>query len=150
MLARQNGSLNFLSLYGACQLQTFVGGLRSFCDELASALWVRLGFPSLVAASPKLRTWISCVAGYNGGTMLRSIRLMLSAWLFTIRGRLRGRPRYPTWPFVFELLVRYLRLDWDETATWDDAKLRADLNTRPYPSKFAKRVKIVEDSLGLK
>ena len=80
--------------------------------------------------------------------MLRSIRLMLSAWLFTIRGRLRGRPRYPTWPFVFELLVRYLRLDWDETATWDDAKLRADLNTRPYPSKFAKRVKIVEDSLG--
>jgi acetyl esterase/lipase len=56
---------------------------------------------------------------------------MFSAWLLTILGRLRGRPRYPTWPFVFELLVRYLRLDWDETATWDDAKLRADLNARP-------------------
>ena len=80
--------------------------------------------------------------------MLRSLRLMVSAWLATILGRLFGRPRHATWPFVFELLVRYLRLDWDETASWDDAKLRADLNARPYPNKFAKKVTIVEGSLG--
>ena len=80
--------------------------------------------------------------------MLRSLRLMVSAWMATIWGRFLGRPRHATWPFVFELLVRYLRLDWDETASWDDEKLRTDLNARPYPNKFAKKVMIVESSLG--
>jgi len=80
--------------------------------------------------------------------MLRSLRLMLFAWIATIWGRLVGRPRHTNWPFVFELLVRYLRLDWDETASWDDKKLRADLDARPYPNKYTKKVKIVASSLG--
>lgn len=84
---------------------------------------------------------------YSADTMLRSLRLMLSAWLATILGRLLGRPRHSDWPFVFELLVRFLRLDWEETASWDDAKLRAALNARPYPNRFTKKVKIVESSL---
>jgi epsilon-lactone hydrolase len=80
--------------------------------------------------------------------MLRSLRLMLSAWLSTLLARLLGRPRHASWPFVLELLVRYLRLDWHETATWDDAVLRADLNSRPYPKKFVKKVEILEHCLG--
>lgn len=80
--------------------------------------------------------------------MLRPLRLMLSAWWATILGRLVGRRRHPNWPFVLEVLVRYLRRDWEETATWDDATLRADLDARPYPNKFAKKVRIVECNLG--
>lgn len=48
---------------------------------------------------------------------------------------------------MLELVVRYLRQDWDESASWDDAVLRADLDARPYPNRFAKKVKIVESSL---
>jgi monoterpene epsilon-lactone hydrolase len=80
--------------------------------------------------------------------MLRPLLLMLSAWLATMLGRLRGRPRHATWPFVFEILVRYLRLDWEQTASWDDAALRADLNKRPYPNAFVRKVRLEETSLG--
>lgn len=79
--------------------------------------------------------------------MLRSLRLMILAWGATIWGRLFSRPRHAAWPFVLELLVRYLRLDWDETATWDGAKLRADLNARPYLNRFTKKIEIVEGNL---
>lgn len=79
--------------------------------------------------------------------MLRSLRLMAAAWLSTLLGRLLGRPRHTGWPFVLELLVRYLRLDWDETAHWDDAALRADLNRHPYPNKFVKKIRILEHCL---
>jgi epsilon-lactone hydrolase len=73
---------------------------------------------------------------------------MFVAWLSTLLGRLCGRPRHATWPFAFELVVRFLRLDWDETAKWDDAKLREELNARPYPRRFLKKVTVVESSLG--
>src|SRR5512145_1901987 len=80
--------------------------------------------------------------------MFRPFRLMLRAWWATVLGRILGRRRHSTWPFVFELLVRYLRLDWDETAAWSDPELRADLNARPYPNRFVKKVKRVEGCLG--
>lgn len=80
--------------------------------------------------------------------MFRALRLLFVAWLATSLGRLFGRPRYAAWPFMLELLVRYLRLDWEQTAAWADARLRADLDARPYPMRFAKKVNIVESSLG--
>lgn len=80
--------------------------------------------------------------------MLRSLRLMILAWAATLAGRLRGRPRHPRWPFVFELMVRFLRRDWDETADWPFARLREESNARPYPLDFAKRVKLERGELG--
>ncbi|MBK6516541.1 MAG: alpha/beta hydrolase [Polyangiaceae bacterium] len=80
--------------------------------------------------------------------MLRSLRLMLLAWVATVWGRLRGRPRHPRWPFVFELMVRFLRRDWDESAAWPFERLRAEVDGRPYPRDFAKRVRLEPTTLG--
>ena len=80
--------------------------------------------------------------------MLRSLRLMAVAWFGTLWGRLTNHRRYPSWSFVFELMIRYLRLDWDETADWDDMRLREDLNRRPYPRQFANKVKLESGQLG--
>lgn len=72
--------------------------------------------------------------------MLRGLRLLFLAFWKTLLGRILGRPRREGWPFQFEMVVRYLRLDWEETADWDLARLRADMESRPYPRNFAKRV----------
>jgi len=80
--------------------------------------------------------------------MLRALRLMFVAWLATLAARLRGRPRHAGWPFTFELMVRYLRADWDATAGLPLAELRADMDGRPYPRDFAKRVPMIETALA--
>jgi len=80
--------------------------------------------------------------------MLRALRLMLSAFCLTLLARLRGRPRHPSWPFSFELVIRFLRLDWEETASWDLKRLAAEMNSRPYPRDFAKKVKQTDEKLG--
>lgn len=72
--------------------------------------------------------------------MLRSLRLMFLAFLSTLRARTSGRPRYPGWSFSFEMVIRYLRLDWEETASWDLVRLREDMESRPYPKDFARKV----------
>ena len=80
--------------------------------------------------------------------MLRALRLMLVSWLATVLGRLSGRARHPRWPFGLELVVRYLRRDWDETAGWDFGRLASDLERRPYPRYFAKKVRMDSVTLG--
>lgn len=80
--------------------------------------------------------------------MFRALRLMLKAVCLTLLGRLIGRPRHPSWSVSFEIVVRYLRLDWEETASWKLARLGADMNARPYPRDFAKKVEQREEVIG--
>lgn len=65
---------------------------------------------------------------------------MFVAFFATLLGRLTGQRRHPGWSFSFEMVVRYLRLDWEETADWDFVRLRMDMERRPYPKDYAKRV----------
>jgi len=80
--------------------------------------------------------------------MFRALRLMLTAVCLTLLGRVIGRPRHPSWSVSFEIVVRYLRLDWEATADWDLARLSADMNARPYPRDFAKRVEQRDEVIG--
>lgn len=73
---------------------------------------------------------------------------MFLAWWTTLLGRLRRRPRHPDWSFSFEMVIRYLRIDWEETADWDLRRLRVDMNQRPYPKDFAKKVTIECATVG--
>jgi monoterpene epsilon-lactone hydrolase len=75
---------------------------------------------------------------------MRALGLMLLALLQT----LFGRPVHTSWPFQFRLVQRFMRLDWEKTADWDYARLRADMQTRPYPRDFAKRAKQRDETLG--
>jgi epsilon-lactone hydrolase len=43
---------------------------------------------------------------------------------------------------------RFMRLDWEKTADWDLARLRDDMNARPFPRKFAKRARGRDETLG--
>ena len=72
--------------------------------------------------------------------MLRALGLMWVAFFTTLLARLSGKPRHTNWSFSFEMVIRYLRLDWEDTADWEFARLRADMDRRPYPSDFAKKV----------
>src|SRR5687768_10859426 len=80
--------------------------------------------------------------------MFRALRLMLGALCLTLLGRLLDRPRHPSWPFSFEVVVRYLRRDWEVAVDWDLARLGADLNTRPYPRDYAKKVQQLDEKMA--
>ena len=72
----------------------------------------------------------------------------LVAFMTTLRRRLREGPLRPSWPFGFEVVVRYLRRDWEETSAWPPARLRSALDARPYPQTFVKRVPVRDGTLG--
>jgi monoterpene epsilon-lactone hydrolase len=80
--------------------------------------------------------------------MLRTMRLFLWAYFATLRARLANGPRMASWPFGFEVVVRYLRRDWESTADWDFARLRADMDRRPYPKNAVKKVSVRDATLG--
>jgi epsilon-lactone hydrolase len=80
--------------------------------------------------------------------MFRGLRLLFIAFWATVFGRILGRPRRRGWPFRFEMIVRYLRLDWEDTAGWDFVRLREDMASRPYPRDFAKKVVREDGELG--
>lgn len=50
--------------------------------------------------------------------MLRSLRLMLATLFQTLRSRWTRGPLRPSWSFQMELIVRFLRRDWEATASW--------------------------------
>jgi acetyl esterase/lipase len=80
--------------------------------------------------------------------MARALRLFFVAFFRVLFARLRRGPLVASWSFPFETMVRYLRLDWDETAAWDLARMRADSDARPYPRKLARRVPVRDEMLG--
>jgi len=79
---------------------------------------------------------------------MRAMYLMLWAVFATLRARLTTGPRRAGWSFGFEVVVRYLRRDWDETADWDLARLRADTDKRPYPKNAVKKVTLRDETLS--
>lgn len=80
--------------------------------------------------------------------MLRSLRLLLVTFWPTLSSRLRHGPRRPSWSFLFEWTVRFLRRDWDETASWSLLEQRQVVASRPYPAPHLSRVVVRDELLG--
>lgn len=78
--------------------------------------------------------------------MLRALRLLLVTFFPTLRSRLRDGPARPTWSFLFEWTIRFLRRDWDETAEWTLLQQRENVARRPYPAPSLKKV-VVRDEV---
>jgi acetyl esterase/lipase len=76
--------------------------------------------------------------------MLRTLRLMLVTLFPTFSSRLRRGPLRPSWSFMFEWMIRALRRDWDETASWSLEAQRAVTAARPYPNPHGKRITVRE------
>ena len=75
------------------------------------------------------------------------LRIWFVALAQTLRARMtRGRAR-PTWSFSFETMLRFLRIDWEETDSWDIARLRADHEVRPYP-KPSRKLVLRDEAVG--
>ena len=79
---------------------------------------------------------------------MRAIWLMGLAFVQTIGRRLSRGPLRPSWSFTFEMIVRYMRLDWEATGRWELPRLRDDMNRRPYPRKHFKRARRRDEELG--
>lgn len=80
--------------------------------------------------------------------MPRLFRLFLATLLHTFRRRWARGPARATWSFRLEVIVSYLRRDWDETSDWDFARYRADLEARPYPRGAVARTTRHDGELG--
>lgn len=80
--------------------------------------------------------------------MLRSLRLFVGIFFQTLRLRLTRGRLLPSWSFGIEMIVRYQRRDWDETASWSLPQRRADINDRPYPRSNERKVKTHDEELG--
>lgn len=73
---------------------------------------------------------------------------MLAAFFATLRSRWTRGPLRPSWSFGMELIVRFLRGDWDDTASWSLPRLRADQDARPTPRANLRKVEIRDEELG--
>ena len=80
--------------------------------------------------------------------MIRAFRLLLLTFLPTLRERFRDGPARPTWSFLFQWTVRYLRRDWEETAHWPLAEQRAAVALKPYPSPSLKKVTLRDEVIA--
>jgi monoterpene epsilon-lactone hydrolase len=80
--------------------------------------------------------------------MFRLFRLFVLAFVKTAWSRWSGGPLRPTWPFSFEVTVRFLRKDWDSTSEWELPRVRAELDARPYPSTIVRKVVTRDGDLG--
>lgn len=80
--------------------------------------------------------------------MLRSLRLLFAAFVHTFRQRRARGPLRPTWSFRFEWVLRFLRLDWEESASWPLTKLRAAVESRPSPQSMVRRTQRRDGALG--
>lgn len=79
---------------------------------------------------------------------LRFVWLYVSSFWQTVAARVERGPLRPTWSLSFEATLRALRRDWDATAAWPLARLREEVNTRPYPLGMARKVRMEDASLG--
>ena len=80
--------------------------------------------------------------------MLRTLRLLLVTFLPTLSARLRRGPLRPSWSFMFEWMIRSLRRDWDETASWPLQRQRAAIAAKPYPHPHLERVGVRDAVVG--
>jgi acetyl esterase/lipase len=80
--------------------------------------------------------------------MLRVIWSFLVSFIETLRLRRSRGPARASWPLTFEWIVRYLRRDWEVTSGWELARLRAELDARPYPRTFIHKLETRDGSLG--
>ena len=80
--------------------------------------------------------------------MWRLLRLLFGAFWETVAARWRHGPLRPGWSFRFEHVVRFLRRDWTEMATWSPARMRADLEGRPFPATHSKKCARRAETLG--
>jgi acetyl esterase/lipase len=80
--------------------------------------------------------------------MFRQFKLFVFAFFRTIFARARRGPLRPTWSLPFEVMIRYLRSDWDEVAGWPLERLRPDINGRFYPHTSVRRVTTRDRDLG--
>jgi epsilon-lactone hydrolase len=80
--------------------------------------------------------------------MLRLFRLLYATLVETIVARAREGRMLPSWGFQFEWMVRFLRRDFLEMADWPYPRLRAELDSRPYPGRSASRVAQSSSTLG--
>ncbi len=77
---------------------------------------------------------------------MRSLRLFAVTFWPTLMSRWRNGPRRPSWSFMFEWMVRFLRRDWDETASWPLERQREAVARKPYPK--AAGVAVHDERLG--
>ncbi|MBX3226263.1 MAG: alpha/beta hydrolase [Labilithrix sp.] len=80
--------------------------------------------------------------------MLRVMWSFLVSFIKTLRLRRARGPARPSWPLTFEWIVRYLRRDWEQTSAWPLPKLRAELDARPYPRTFVRKLDTRDGALG--
>lgn len=73
---------------------------------------------------------------------LRLFAIFWRAFASTLWGRLTGRSPWRSLPFFAEVIVRLLRLDWQDLKTWPVETVRADLATRPLPDRATRRVRV--------
>jgi monoterpene epsilon-lactone hydrolase len=80
--------------------------------------------------------------------MARSLRLFLVTFLPTLLARFRRGPARPTWSFLFEWTIRFLRRDWDESAQWPLERQRAGMAAKPYPAPSLKKVTVRDEVIA--
>lgn len=80
-------------------------------------------------------------------TVLRLLWLFALTWLETSMARLCRGPMRPSWDFRFECVVRFLRRDYLDSASWPYERLRRDLEARPVRSHAQRKVSICEDRI---
>lgn len=80
--------------------------------------------------------------------MLRSLRLLLVTFWPTLLSRWRKGPRRPSWSFMFQWTIAFLRRDWDETADWPLVRQREGTASRPYPAPHLKKVTMRDEVIA--
>jgi len=80
--------------------------------------------------------------------MVRTLRMMLLSLFHTLRSRWSRGPLVASWSVGMEVIVRFLRRDWEETASWSFPRLRAESDASPYPTANVRKVEIRDGELG--
>jgi acetyl esterase/lipase len=75
---------------------------------------------------------------------LRLFVLFQRAFWSALTGRISGKSPWRSLPFQVDVIVRFLRFDWEELKTWPVAVARADLATRPLPDTATKLVRVAK------
>jgi epsilon-lactone hydrolase len=78
----------------------------------------------------------------------RFVWIFFASFFRTLVRRLRRGPVRASWSLSLETVVAALRRDWEATADWPFARLRAEMDARPYPRAFVRKVDVRDAELG--